>query len=278
MVLVVDLRAEPDRSELAVLGRKLHLGLSLDELLGAPPVGDQILHRAELEPVLRTELDEIGDAGHRAVVLHDLADHACRREAGKTGEVDRALGLARALERPTGTGAQGEDVARLHDVARAHAGVGGHLDRPCAVARRDAGLDALSRLDRDGERRLVGRLVVRDHEPEPQLVAALGRERQADQPAPVRRHEVDRLGRDELGRHAEVALVLTVGGIAHHYHLTAANGLDGLVDRDERRARRGRVRGFQEGSQSGVPWSDGTSGFSAEAGAPRTWRSRRPRD
>ena len=36
------------------------------------------------------------------------------------------------------------------------------------------------------------------------------RERDADEPAPVHGHEVHGVGRDELGRHREVALVLAV--------------------------------------------------------------------
>ena len=185
VVLVVDLRAEADRAELAVLGRQQHLGLTLDELLGAAPMRDQVLDRAELEAVLLAELDEVRHAGHRAVVLHDLADHAGGREPGQPREIDGALGLPRALERPAGAGAQREDVSGLHDVARAHAGIDRDLDRARAVAGRDAGLDALARLDRDGEGRLVGGLVVRDHEPQAELVAALGRQREADQAAAV---------------------------------------------------------------------------------------------
>ena len=78
-----------------------------------------------------------------------------------------------------------------------------------------------------------------------------GVEREADQPAAVGGHEVDGLGRDELGGHAEVALVLTVGRIADHDQLAARDGRDGLFDRAERRAAE---LGVQEGSQSGVPW------------------------
>src|ERR1700712_153321 len=54
----------------------------------------------------------------------------------------------------------------------------GELDG--AVASRDAGRDAAAGLDRDRERRLEGRLVLRCHEIEAELVAALGGQRQAD--------------------------------------------------------------------------------------------------
>jgi hypothetical protein len=68
-------------------------------------------------------------------------------------------------------------------------------ERSCAEI---PGGDALARLDRDGERGLERRLVVLGHLAQAELVAALLGERQADQPARVGGHEVDRLGRREL--------------------------------------------------------------------------------
>src|SRR4029434_3715759 len=103
--------------------------------------------------------------------------------------------------------------------------------------RGDPGGDSLARLDGDRERRLERRLVLRGHEVEPELVAAVAREREADQAAPVSRHEVDRLGRDELGGHREVALARAVRRIADDAHLALADVLDGLLDRAERRVR-----------------------------------------
>ena len=67
-----------------------------------------------------------------------------------------------------------------------------------------------ARLDRDRERRPeVGRVLL-DHRRQLELVAALLGQREADQAAALARHEVDRLGRDLLGREDEVALVLPV--------------------------------------------------------------------
>ena len=111
------------------------------------------------------------------------------------------------------------------------------LDRVRAVVRRDAGRDAVARLDRDRERRLQGRLVLRRHQLEAELVAALGRQRQADPAARLLGHEVDRLGRDELRGHHEVALVLAVLVVADDDHPALADLLDRLLDRRERRGR-----------------------------------------
>ena len=62
--------------------------------------------------------DEVGDAGHRPVVVHDLADDAGGMQPGEPREVDRRLGLARALEHAAAAGAEREDVARLDEVVR----------------------------------------------------------------------------------------------------------------------------------------------------------------
>ena len=63
-----------------------------------------------------------------------------------------------------------------------------------------------------------------------ELVAALAGERQADQAAAVQRHEVDHLGRGQLGRADEVALVLAVLVVGHDDDLAVAQVVDGLLD------------------------------------------------
>ena len=90
------------------------------------------------------------------------------------------------------------------------------------------------RLDRDGERRLERRLVLGRHEVEAELVAAVGRQREADEPAAVLGHEVDRLRRRELGGHREVALVLAVLVVADDDHPPGADVLDRVLDGRER--------------------------------------------
>ena len=51
-------------------------------------------------------------------------------------------------------------------------------------------------------------------------------QREADQPAPVQGHEIDHLGRRELGRADEVALVLAVLVVGHDDDLAVAQVLD----------------------------------------------------
>ena len=140
---------------------------------------------------------------------------------------------------------------------------------------RDPGGDALPRLDRDGERGAEGRLVLVGHLTQAELLAALRREAEADQPAAVGRHEVDRLGRDELRGDREVALVLAVLVVDDDDEPARADLLDRLLDGREDGVRGlGAHRSIVPGGRSGLrPVAGG-----ARAGARRTSRARRPRD
>ena len=116
------------------------------------------------------------------------------------------------------------------DVVLALGRVDRGADRVRAVGRADAGGHALARLDGHGERRLVRRLVLQRHELEAELVAALRREREADPAARVGGHEVDVVGRDELGGHDEVALVLAVLVVDDDDHPAGGDLLERLLD------------------------------------------------
>ena len=52
---------------------------------------------ADAQAMLSGKLDEVWQTRHRAVVLHDLAQHRRRRQAGHAGQFDRAFGVATAL-------------------------------------------------------------------------------------------------------------------------------------------------------------------------------------
>ena len=144
----------PPYSEVTVRDRRL-----AHQVVVAAAVGDQVRDRADLQPVPLGEGDEVGQPRHAAVVVHHLADHARGVEAGEPRDVDRRLGMAGAHQHAAVAGAQREDVARRRDVLRAGARVDGDRDGAGAVMRRDAGGDALARLDRDGEGGLVPRRV-----------------------------------------------------------------------------------------------------------------------
>src|SRR5579863_95059 len=234
MVLTVEHRAVADRNEVAERGRQARGDDTLDELLRATAVGDQIRHRDHLQPVASAVPGQVGDASHGAVVVHDLAYHPGRYQTCKPCEVDRRLRLPDSLERPTRPGLEREHVPRLYQLTRAGLGIDRHLNRASPVGCGYAGADPRACFDGDRERCLERRLVLCRHQIEAELVAALRGQRQADQAASLLGHEVDRLGSDELGGHRQIALVLAVLVVADHHHLALADVLDRVLDRRER--------------------------------------------
>ncbi len=107
------------------------------------------------------------------------------------------------------------------------------LDRVRAVVRRDAGRDALPGLDGHRERGAERRLVPVGHLAQPELVAALLGEAEADEAARVRDHEVDGLRRRELRGDREIALVLAILVVDDDDELAGTDVLDRLLDRRE---------------------------------------------
>ena len=255
--------------ELAVLGREPHRHRALDELLPPAPVLDEVGDGDHLQAVQLAERGEIRHAGHRPVVVHDLAHHTGRKQAGEPREVDRRLGLAGALEHAALLRAEREDVAGLDEVVSHRPRVDRDLDRPGAIVRRDSRRHAFARFDRHGEGGAERSLVVVGHRPQLELVAALGREAEADEPAAVRRHERDRLRRDELRRDRQVALVLAVGVVDDDHEAAAADVLDRLLDGRERRCRLLRAQVCRHVRIVDVS--------RAQSAARRTSRGRRPR-
>ena len=96
---------EDDATELAVVGRKRDFGDGTNERLVVESVGDQVCDGDHREVVEKTELEQRVETHHGPVGVHDLADHGTCFEAGETGEVHAAFGLACADEHTTGTSA-----------------------------------------------------------------------------------------------------------------------------------------------------------------------------
>ena len=69
-----------------------------------------------LRVVLAAEFGEFGNAGHGAVVVHDLADDAGGNEPGETGEIDGGFGLSGANEDSAFAGAQRKGVAGTREI------------------------------------------------------------------------------------------------------------------------------------------------------------------
>jgi hypothetical protein len=220
--------------EVAELGREAGFDHTFHQLVVTAPVGDQVADSDHLQVVTARVVDQVRHPRHRAVVVQDLADHRRRVEPGEPCQVHSRLGMAGPLEDSAGLGLEREQVTRLAQVTGAAARVDRRLDRAGPVVGRDPGGHALAGLDRDRERGGERGLVLGRHQVEPELVASLGRQRQADQAPPLFGHEVDSLGCGELRRQHQVTLVLPVRCVADHDHPAGAEVLERVVDRRER--------------------------------------------
>ena len=207
---VGELVAIDDEAERAVRRRERPLGDALDEALGAAPVLDQVGDRADLEAVRLREHEEIGKPRHRAVGVHDLAQHRRGSEARRAPRGRSMLRCARAREHAARLRDQRKHVSRLHDVGGLRVGRRRHADRVRAIRGGNARGDAVRRFDRHREIGAVHRAVLRDHRREIEALGVRRGDRHADQSAAVCRQEVDLLGRDEIGGEDEIALVLAV--------------------------------------------------------------------
>src|SRR5690606_16883393 len=186
------------------------LGNVPDGRVAFQAVRDQVGDRADQQSVLPGERADVGQAHHRAVVVHELRDRRGRLEAREPAEVDGRFGVTGPPQHAAVTGAQWADVAWPGEVGGPRVvGYGGTYRRG-PVLRRDAGGHADAGLDGDREGRPPARRVVTDHGRQVESVRHVVRQRQAYDATRVSDHEGDLLGVDRLGRQHEVALVLPV--------------------------------------------------------------------
>ena len=131
----------------------------------------------------------------------------------------------------TGCGDQRKHVAGLHQVRRFGVWARRDPNGVGAIGRRNSGADAVCSLDRNREVGPVHRSIVGSHRRQLQLRRMLGRDRHADQAAPVFRKKVDLFRRDEIGRENQIALVLAILVVHQDNDMTATDLLDQLGGR-----------------------------------------------
>ncbi len=155
---------------------------TLDQFLARLPVGDHVSDGDMLEVVLGRELHDLFALHHRAIVVHQFADDADRRQVAQLAEIDRGFGMTRTQQHPAVARDQREDVAGTRKVAGARIGIG---QRPAAhgpLLGRNAGGHAGLVVDRHGESGGMVGIVMSDHRVEPQAAGVVGRDRRADDP------------------------------------------------------------------------------------------------
>ena len=206
----------------------VHVALILE------PVANDVGHRDHLQAVFGAELFQLRDAGHAAVLVHDLADDTGRRQSGHARQIHRRFGLPRSHEDATFLGSQRKYVARPRQIGGLAGRVDASEDRTCAVGGRDSGGDSGASVHRLTECRAEVGSISRRDEGQPQKIALLASHRQTDQPAAMGRHEVDDLRRDFLSRNREIAFVLTIFVIHDDQNPPGANLFDSFGNRHKR--------------------------------------------
>ena len=193
-----------------------------DQGLGFAAVLDQVGNGANFQAMLGREQLQIRQAGHGAIVLHDLADHAAGVATGHAGQVATRLGVARAHQHAALNRLQGKHMAGLYQILGPAARRDSHLNRARPIGRRNAGGDAFGRFDRHRECGAVGGAIAQGHGRQAQVLAALSGEGQADQAAAKTGHEVDGLSAHVVGGEHQVAFVFAVFFVNQDDHATGA--------------------------------------------------------
>ncbi len=169
--------------------------------------------------------------GH-ARTIQDFAEDAGGCQAGQPGQIHRGLGMPGATEYTPLLGHQGKQVAGTDQVLGLGRRVDDRLDRPSTLA----GADPRSAGDvvhRNRVRCLMRGRVAVDHRPEMESSGDLGQDWHAQEPASMRDHELDHLGRDHLGRRDKISLVFPVFVIHDDDDPPFLQGLERVVDSRE---------------------------------------------
>ena len=154
-------------------------------------------------PCSRAKARTCGPALHRAVIIHQLADHAHRRrEACKPRQVNRRFRVARAHQNPAGFRHQRKYMPGPHEIFRLHILVGQCMHRGAALLGRNARGQAHLVIDGHREGRAHRRIVQRHHGIKLQPPRLFGGHGGADDAGGMAHHQGHLLRRN-LGRGAD---------------------------------------------------------------------------
>ena len=205
-----------ERRDVGVTGQRADRALDrefadpLDQLIARLPVGDDVGDRNLLELVAFGERRDRRPAHDGAVVVHQLGQHADRRQVGQPAQIDARFGVARPHQHAAVLGDQRKHVAGPHEIGGAAVAVGERAHGVGALFGRDAGGEAVAHVDRHGERGAERRVVGRHHRIETQPARLVGRQRRAHDAGRIADDERHLLGRAQRSRDEQVAFVLAV--------------------------------------------------------------------
>ena len=179
------------------------------------------------------KFQQLRHARHGAVFVHNFTDYARGSEPRDARKVHAGLSLPCAHQNSAIPRPQGKHMARPRQILRFGLRINRRENGDRPVRGADARGHANARIDRLAKGRSVHRSIDCRHQGQVQLVAALFRQRQANEPTAIFGHEVNGVRRDFLRRHCEIAFVLAVLVVHQDNHASLANLFDSFLDRGE---------------------------------------------
>ncbi|MNI49150.1 hypothetical protein D3C73_1037470 [compost metagenome] len=192
-------------------------------------VMNQISDADQLEVMLLRNLNEIRQAGHRAVSLDHFADYARRIGAAHASQIDCGFGVAGAAQHAAFFGDQREHMARSAEVRRLRVRVHQRLDRKGTLTGGNAGsrIDMVNGHGKSGAV-IVG--IVSDHRLQIQLFRPFRCNRHTDQAAALGDHEIDYFRGGPFSQGDKIPFILAVLVIDDNNHFTAHQIINGIFD------------------------------------------------
>ena len=165
--------------------------------------------------------------------------------------------MASSLQDPPLAGPQGKDVAWAAQVRGTTAGMDGHLDCSGPILSRNARTDSVfgASINADCEGGLIAVGVAIHHQWQIEGIQALTLHRQADQAPSFSGHEIDLLGRCELGRTDQVAFVFAILIVHNHDRLAIADGRQSIGNGIETNGRNSEILELSAGGGVFRPFS-----------------------
>ena len=230
MVHVVGGLPETDGLECTKGGVQLHFRSAFNQTLVLQAVRNEVCNGHELHVVLLGQFHQLGEPGHRPILIHDFHDHTCGLKACKPRK-STAASVCPGRRRTPPALARKERCVGPSQLAWLGVGTNQGLDGFGPVACGDArGATMPHQIDGDRERRFEGRVVGLDHQAQLEFVASRLEKRGANEPSAVGGHEVDDFWRCVTRSNEKVPFVLTVLIVDDNDDLSLPNGLDGLRD------------------------------------------------
>ena len=187
------------------------------------------LDRDDLQVVLLGDLVQPRTRGAVTGLVEDLAESACRGQAGHPRQIDRTLGVSCPTQYTPLFSDQREQMSRPHKIRRPTVRVQNRLDRSRPLLRRYA-RPAGSMVNRKGEIRPQRRGVVIHHQRQVEPLAHLRQQRHTQEPSPVRDHEIDGFRSHFICCADEIPLIFPVLRVHDDDDLPPANCINRRVN------------------------------------------------